>query len=318
MAWFGGKKKPKRKPPVLEPVGTPSVQAAPAAVQAAPVAQPVQPNQGIPAVQAAPAAQPIVEVAPVGAIADSNVMVSTEPVATPPASPEPVSTGWSKKSEKPLLDIHKKLDHMMDAKGKSLEERYKDRFGDKLPESVATDSARKEYNENKESKPEIVFKPRSKLKLKPKGKVTPKTKVKAEEKSETKTEEKEETNEDNASIAGRLTDGLKIGGGKTRKVLGSATSAVGRGAGAVKSGIGRGAGAVGSGIGRGAGVVKSGIGMGASKVMGLFSKGSKKSDSKTKGKNYGSMKVAELKAELKKKGLSISGKKADLVKRLTK
>ena len=30
------------------------------------------------------------------------------------------------------------------------------------------------------------------------------------------------------------------------------------------------------------------------------------------------MKVAELKAELKKKGLSTSGKKTDLIKRLTK
>ena len=48
----------------------------------------------------------------------------------------------------------------MDDKGKSLEERYKDRFGDKLPESVAADSARKEYNEKKatqKSKPKIIF-----------------------------------------------------------------------------------------------------------------------------------------------------------------
>ena len=84
-----------------------------------------------------------------GVVADNNVMVSTEPVAEP--SQEPITTGWSKKSEKPLLDIHKKLDYMMDSKGKSLEERYKDRFGDKLPDSVATDSARKEYNEKKHS-----------------------------------------------------------------------------------------------------------------------------------------------------------------------
>ena len=41
MAWFGGKKKPKRKPPVLEPVGVPAVQAAPV-VQAAPAVQPVE------------------------------------------------------------------------------------------------------------------------------------------------------------------------------------------------------------------------------------------------------------------------------------
>ena len=305
MAWFGGKKKPKRKPPVLEPVGTPAVQAAPPVVQAAPVAQPtlepVQPNQGIPAVQAAPAGQPIVEVAPVGATADANVMVSTEPVAAAPPQ-EPVATGWSKKSEKPLLDIHKKLDHMMDSRGKSLEERYKDRFGDKLPESVATDSARKDYNEKKESKPEIVFKPRSKLKLKSKIKAKPKTKPKTEVKTEVKTEKKIENNEEKPSIAKRLTGGLKASGKKTKSVLGNAGSVVGRGAGAVKSGIGRGAGAV-----------KSGIGTGASKVMGIFGGGSK-----TEEKDYNSMKVAELKAELKKKGLSTSGKKADLIKRLTK
>ena len=43
-------------------------------------------------------------------------------------------------------------------------------------ESVATDSARKEYNENKSKdsdKPNIVFKPRSKLKLTPKNKSKP-------------------------------------------------------------------------------------------------------------------------------------------------
>ncbi|SVC73686.1 uncharacterized protein METZ01_LOCUS326540, partial [marine metagenome] len=45
MGWFGGKKKPKRKPPVLEPVGAPAVQAAPAA------AVPVQANLGIPSIQ---------------------------------------------------------------------------------------------------------------------------------------------------------------------------------------------------------------------------------------------------------------------------
>ena len=291
MAWFGGKKKPKQKPPVLEPVDAPAVQAIPA-VQAAPVAQPVQPNQGIPAVQAAPATQqPVVEVAPVGVVADDNIAVSVEPVA-PNQSQEPVSTGWSKKSEKPLLDIHKKLDYMMDSKGKSLEERYKDRFGDKLPESVATDSARKEYNEKKESKREIVFKPRSKLKLKPKKKKAPKP--------EEKTADKKEPKEEKASFGKKIGGGLKAGGSKTKAAIGSAGSAVGRGAGAITSGIGRGAGAV-----------KSGFGKGASKVMGLFGRGSKNE------KDYSSMKVTELKAELKKKGLSTSGKKIDLVKRLT-
>jgi hypothetical protein len=53
MGWFSGKKKPKRKPPVLEPVGAPAVQASPAAAQAVPV----QANLGMPSIQAAPAAQ---------------------------------------------------------------------------------------------------------------------------------------------------------------------------------------------------------------------------------------------------------------------
>ena len=35
---------------------------------------------------------------------------------------------------------------MMDSKGKSLEERYKDRFGGKLPESVAAIKSEKESN----------------------------------------------------------------------------------------------------------------------------------------------------------------------------
>ena len=302
MAWFGGKKKPKRKPPVLEPVGAPAVQAAPVAQ---PVLEPVQPNQGIPAVQAAPVAQqPVVEVAQAGVVADTNIVVSTEPVATPAQSQAPASTGWAKKSEKPLLDIHKRLDHMMDSKGKSLEDRYSNRFGDKLPESVATDPARKDYNEKKEKKREIVFKPRSKLKLKPKKKIATKT--------EEKKEEKVEVNNKKSSLGGKIGGGLKASGTKTKSALGNAGSAVGRGAGAITSGIGKGAGAVSSGIGRGAGAVKSGIGKGASKVMGLFGRG------KTEEKDYSSMKVAELKAKLKEKGLSTSGKKADLIKRLSK
>ena len=134
MGWFGGKKKKaSKKPPVLEPVGAP-------AAQVAPVAQPaIQPGQvpaAIPAVQAAPAAQPVapaiqpvVEVAPVGVVADDNVVATTD------TAPAPQSTGWSKKSSRGLNDIHKRLDHMMDSKGKSLEERYADRFGADLPAS---------------------------------------------------------------------------------------------------------------------------------------------------------------------------------------
>ena len=135
MGWFSGKKKKaKRKPPVLEPVGAPAAQVTPVAqpgiepiqnpgvmpaVQAAPAVQPVAP-----AVQpVAPAVQPVVEVAPVGVVADDSIVVSTEP------TPAPQSTGWSKKSARGINDIHKRLDNMMESKGKSLEERYADRFG---------------------------------------------------------------------------------------------------------------------------------------------------------------------------------------------
>ena len=290
MAWFGGKKKAKRRPPVLEPVGVPAVQAAPV-VQAVPAA----------VIQAASVTQPIVEIAPVGVTADNNVMVTTDSV--------PGTGGWAKKSEKPLMDIHKRLDHMMDSKGKSLEDRYKDRFGDKLPKSVTTDSARKEYNENKAKdtdKPNIVFKPRSKLKLTPKNK----SKTVIEKKTDTKT--KVEVKEDSTGISSKIGDGIKSGSAKTKSAIGSAGAAVGRGAGAVKSGIGRGAGAV-----------KSGIGSGASRIMGLFKKNetekvsTKKTSKPSKAKkSYSSMKLTELKAELKKKGLKTSGKKADLIARL--
>ena len=290
MAWFGGKKKAKRRPPVLEPVGVPAVQAAPV-VQAVPAA----------VIQTAPVTQPIVEIAPVGVTADNNVMVTTDSV--------PGTGGWAKKSEKPLIDIHKRLDHMMDSKGKSLEDRYKDRFGDKLPESVTTDSARKEYNENKAKdtdKPNIVFKPRSKLKLTPKNK----SKTVIEKKTDTKT--KVEVKKDSTGIGSKIGDGIKSGSAKTKSAIGSAGAAVGRGAGAVKSGIGRGAGAV-----------KSGIGSGASRIMGLFKKNetekvsTKKTSKPSKAKkSYSSMKLTELKAELKKKGLKTSGKKADLIARL--
>ena len=308
MGWFGGKKKPKRKPPVLEPVGAPAVQAAPAAVQAVPV----QANPGIPAIQ-----QPTIEVAPVGTTADSNVMVSTEPVVSSPPAQAPTSTGWAKKSEKPLLDIHKRLDHMMDSKGKSLEDRYQDRFGDQLPESVATDSARKDYNEKKTNKPNIVFKPRSELKLTPKKKITQKDEKKSTPKIETKDKKV-------SGLGNKIGSGIKSSGSKTKLALGSAGSAVGRGAGAITSGIGRGAGAVKSGIGKGAGAVKSGIGRGASSVMGLLGRGSSKEEKPKKGKtttdnaDYSSMKLPELRTALKKKGLPTSGNKAALIKRLVK
>ena len=294
MAWFGRKKKKARKkPPVLEPVGTP-------VAQTAPVAQPgvVQPLGVMPAVQAEPAVQqPVVEVAPVGVVADADIVVSTD------ASPTSQPTEWSKRSQRPIEDIHKKLDHMMDSKGKSLEERYEDRFGGALPDSVTADPARKEYNEKKKAdsdKPKIVFKERSQLKLTPKAGSTPAVKKKPQKKPEVKTE----TVDKGPGIGSRIGSGIKSGGTKTKAAFGRAGSAVGRGAGAVKSGIGR----------------------GTSRVVGIFKKGDKegKPKSKKRGRpakkktDYSSMKLAELKAELKKKGLATSGNKAELIKRLEK
>ena len=292
MAWFGRKKKKARKkPPVLEPIGAP-------VAQVAPVAQPdvVQPLGVMPAVQAEPAVQqPVVEVAPVGVIADADIVVSTD------ASPQP--TGWSKRSQRPIEDIHKKLDHMMDSKGKSLEERYEDRFGDALPDSVTADPARKEYNEKKKAdsdKPKIVFKERSQLKLTPKAGSTPAVEKKPQKKPEVKTD----TVDKGPGIGSRIGSGIKSGGTKTKAAFGRAGSAVGRGAGAVKSGIGR----------------------GTSRVIGIFKKGDKKEKPKSKKRgrsakkktDYSSMKLAELKAELKKKDLATSGNKAELIKRLQK
>ena len=134
MGWFGGKKKKARKkPPVLEPVGAPAAQVVPVAQPGIELVQTpgIMPAiQAVPAVQpVTPAVQPVVEVAPVGVVADDSVIVSTEP------TPAPQSTGWAKKSSKGINDIHKRLDNMMESKGKSLEERYADRFGDDLPES---------------------------------------------------------------------------------------------------------------------------------------------------------------------------------------
>ena len=110
--------------------------------------------------------------------------------------------------------------------------------------------------------------------------------------------------EDSSSAQEMGKEGRKSGGTKTKAAFGRAGSAVGRGAGAVKSGIGR----------------------GTSRVVGIFKKGDKegKPKSKKRGRpakkktDYSSMKLAELKAELKKKDLATSGNKAELIKRLQK
>ncbi len=287
MAWFSRKKKKvRKKPPVLEPVG-------------APVAQPgivaVQPQGVMPAVETAPITpQPVVEIAPVGVVADENIVVSTDTVS----APQP--TGWSKRSTRPIGDIHKKLDRMMDSEGKSLKDRYEDRFGDSLPDSVATDSARKEYKEKKRAesdKPKIVFKNTSQLKLTPKMGEGPAVDKKSPAKPETQTGKV-------PGIGSRIGSGIRAGGAKTKAAFGRAGAAMARGARAIKSGIGR----------------------AASRVAGVFRRGNKggKPKAKKRGRpakkktDYGSMKLTELKAELKKKGLATTGNKAALIKRLQK
>jgi hypothetical protein len=136
--------------------------------------------------------------------------------------------------------------------------------------------------------------------LTPKAGNTPAVEKKPQKKPEVKTD----TVDKGPGIGSRIGSGIKSGGTKTKAAFGRAGSAVGRGAGAVKSGIGR----------------------GTSRVVGIFKKGDKegKPKSKKRGRpakkktDYSSMKLAELKAELKKKDLATSGNKAELIKRLQK
>lgn len=310
MAWFGKKKKKaKKRPPVLEPVGAPVAQVTPVSQQTdfqitpAPAIQPLptsQPNV-TPVVQpVAPAIQPIVEIAPVGVVADTNIEVETKN--------EPKE--WAKKSSRDLDDIHKRLDRMMESKGKSLEERYAQRFGDKVPSSVSPEPKRKDYIKKRkpeEKKPTIKFKKPSELNLRPKAKPVTESKKKQQKNIKEESHKETKVGEKRNGLGQKVGSGLKAGGRRTKTAIGNAGSAIGRSAGAVKSGIGRGAGAV-----------KSGIGRGASGFVGLFSR-NKKGKQKTtkKSVDYTKMKLPELKAALKKKGLPTSGKKAELIKRLS-
>ncbi len=314
MGLFGRRKKKKKKrakPPRLEPV------------LAAPVAQPVvelaspptdiQPDMVIEmdmesVAPTAPAAQPVVEL-----VSPPQI----QPLAgSAPAQP----TDWQKRSEKPLVDIHRRLDSMLEEDSQSLEERYKERFGDSLPKSVAGDASAKEKPATKK---EIRFKPRSGIKFTSRAATAPEPEEPAVEAEEAATEAPAEdvpiSGDTSPSIGSRITGGARSAGSRTKGAIGSGASAVGRGA--------RGAG---SAVGRGVRSTGSAIGSGASKVAGLFRRGDKKpavkkaapkkkAAAKKKAKpDYGKMTAAQLKAELKKKGLPFSGKKADLVKRLQK
>ena len=134
--------------------------------------------------------------------------------------------------------------------------------------------------------------------------IMPKTEQKTPDKTEEKVEQETTDKDAGPGIGSRIGGGIKAGGRKTKAAFGSAGAAVGRGAGAVKSGIGS----------------------GASRIAGLFRRESKEEIPKTKKRgrpskkktDYSSMKLPDLKAELKKKGLPTSGNKADLIKRLQK
>ncbi len=315
MGLFGRKKKKRAKKPVLEPL-TASV--APVAV-AAPVAQ----------------AQPIVELASPPTNIQPDMVIEMDMDIQPavelapavqPAAPAGQPADWHKRREKPLMDIHRRLDSMLEEDSASLEERYRERFGDKLPKSVAGGALAKKEEPAAEGK-KITFKSRSKISFKPQAPaaVDPEPAAEAEEEpaaAEAPAAEDTSSGDASPSIGSRIVGGARRTGSRTKGAIGSGASAVGRGARATGSAIGSGARATGA-----------AIGSGASKFTGLFRRGDsgdakpaakkatpkKRAVAKKKAKpDYGAMTGAQLKAELKKQGLPISGKKAELVKRLQK
>ena len=329
MGLFGRKKKKRAKKPVLEPVAAsvaPVAAAAPV-VQAQPIVELASPPTNIqpdmviemdmdnqPAVAAA---QPAVELAP----------------AAQPAAPAGQPADWHKRSEKPLMDIHRRLDSMLEEDSASLEERYRERFGDKLPKSVAGTVPAKQEEPAVEGK-KITFKSRSGISFKSRAAAPVDASEAEEEPAAAEAPAAEDTQPGDASpgIGSRLAGGARSAGSRTKGAIGSGASAVGRGARATGAAIGSGARATGSAIGSGARATGSAIGSGASKFAGLFRRGdsgdtkpvakkpaAKKAASKKKAKpDYGAMTGAQLKAALKKQGLPVSGKKAELVKRLQK
>ena len=317
MGLFGRRKKKKKKrarPPRLEPV--------PAAQPVVELTSPptdIQPDMVIEmdmesAAPATSAAQPVVELV-------------SPPQVQPAAGIAPAQpTDWQKRSEKPLVDIHRRLDSMLEEDSQSLEERYKERFGDNLPKSVAGDASAKERSA---AGKEIRFKPRSGIKFKSRAAAAPEPEEPAAEAEEAAAEAPAEeaslSGDASPGIGSRIAGGARSAGSRTKGAIGSGASAVGRGARSAGSAVGRGVRSSGS-----------AIGSSASKVAGLFRRGdstdvkpaakkaakkpaAKKAAPKKKAKpDYGAMTTAQLKAELKKKDLPVSGKKADLVKRLQK
>jgi hypothetical protein len=259
MGLFGRKKKKRAKKPVLEPVAAsvaPVAMAAPVA-QVQPIVELASPPTNIqpdiviemdmdiqPAVAAAP---PAVELAP----------------AAQPAASAGQPADWHKRSEKPLMDIHRRLDSMLEEDSASLEERYHERFGDKLPKSVAGTAPAKQEEPAAEGK-KITFKSRSGISFKPRAAAPAEAAEAEEEPAAAEAPAAEDTPPGDASpgIGSRLAGGARSAGSRTKGAIGSGASAVGRGARATGSAVGRGARATGS-----------AIGSGASKFAGLFRRG---------------------------------------------
>jgi hypothetical protein len=317
MGLFGRKKKKRAKKPVLEPV---AASVAPVAM-AAPVAQ-VQPIVELASpptnIQPDIVIEMDMDIQP--AVAAALPAVELAPAAQPAASAgQPAD--WHKRSEKPLMDIHRRLDSMLEEDSASLEERYRERFGDKLPKSVAGTAPAKQEEPAAEGK-KITFKSRSGISFKPRAAAPAEAAEAEEEPAAAEAPAAEDTPPGDASpgIGSRLAGGARSAGSRTKGAIGSGASAVGRGARATGSAVGRGARATGS-----------AIGSGASKFAGLFRRGDsgdtkpaakkpavKKGAAKKAKPDYGAMTSAQLKAELKKQGLPVSGRKAELVKRLQK
>ena len=333
MGLFGRKKKKRAKKPVLEPV---AASVAPVAA-VAPVAQ----------------MQPIVELASLPTniqpdmVIEMDMDIQPAVVAALPAvelAPAGQPADWHKRSEKPLMDIHRRLDSMLEEDSASLEERYRERFGDKLPKSVAGTAPAKQEEPAAEGK-KITFKSRSGISFKPRV-AAPADAVKAEEEpaaAEAPAAEDIPPGDASPGIGSRLAGGARSAGSRTKGAIGSGASAVGRGARATGAAIGSGVRATGSAIGSGARATGSAIGSGASKFADLSRRGDssdakpaakkpaakkaaakkaapkKRAAAKKKAKpDYGAMTSTQLKAELKKQGLPVSGRKAELVKRLQK
>jgi hypothetical protein len=323
MGLFGRKKKKRAKKPVLEPL---AASVAPVAV-AAPVAQVqpivelaspptnIQPDMVIemdmdiqPAVAAAP---PAVELAP----------------AAQPAASAGQPADWHKRSEKPLMDIHRRLDSMLEEDSASLEERYRERFGDKLPKSVAGTAPAKQEEPAAEGK-KITFKSRSGISFKPRAAAPAEAAEAEEEPAAAEAPAAEDTPPGDASpgIGSRLAGGARSAGSRTKGAIGSGASAVGRGARATGSAIGSGASKFAGLFRRGdSGDTKPVAKKPAAKKPAVKKAAAKKAApkkraaAKKKAKpDYGAMTSAQLKAELKKQGLPVSGRKAELVKRLQK